>query len=80
MTYRIDTSLCSNKKELLSLFMNYINEFYAPNEDALIDALTGMEENTTIILKNFKIENYPTLIECFEIIQKENSKITIQYK
>ncbi len=80
MTYIIDAESCRTKKELLLLFMNYIGELYAPNEDALIDALTGMEQEITIILKSFKIDFYPTLVECFEIIQKENPKINIQYQ
>ncbi len=80
MTIKINFSSTQNKKDCLELLKKNLEEMHAANEDALIDSLTGAENELTLVLQNFNKEKYSTLIVCFEIIQKENSKITIIYE
>ena len=72
----VDCNIYDTKESFLNFFKENLDEMYAANYDALIDALVGYDGE--LIIDIVDIENnkdFMNIIEVFEIIINENPKI-----
>ncbi len=75
----IDLKKYSTKPLLLSFLMTQIEGMFAPNYDALIDALAFYDTPLEMELKYLNsYENKKELLEVLDIIKKENKFIQIK--
>lgn len=80
MIIAIDLAKYNTKIELLSYFRSILDEMYGVNYDALIDALTFVDEETIFEFSNIDcFENVTDLKEVMSIITDENANIVVNY-
>ena len=74
----IDCNIYNTKESFLNFFKENLDEMYAANYDALIDALVGYDGELIIDVVDIENnEDFMNIVEVFEIIMNENSKIEI---